>query len=160
MDNRTCSKCGAIKPLEAFPKRRDCSAGRARICQECINTAQRERRAKDGNADTKRYEKTPNGFLMRLYRNMKSRVTGVQKQKAHLYIGKSLLGPEEFRDWALGSREFWFLFREYQESGYDRKLAPTVDRINSTLGYEVWNMEWVTHSENSRRGAVSKRRLK
>lgn len=46
------------------------------------------------------------------------------------------------------------------DSWYDRKLAPTVDRVNSTLGYEVWNMEWVTHSENSRRGAVSKRRNK
>ena len=57
---------------------------------------QRERRKNNGNASTKKYEKTKNGFLMRCYRNMKSRITGVQKQKAHLYVGKSLLEKELF----------------------------------------------------------------
>ena len=45
---------------------------------------QRERRKRTGNATIKKYEKSPKGFLMRLYRNMQSRVTGVQKQKFHL----------------------------------------------------------------------------
>ena len=38
-----------------------------------------------------RYEKTPKGFLMRLYRNMKSRVKGVQQAKHHLYEHCELL---------------------------------------------------------------------
>lgn len=95
---------------------------------------------------------------MRIYRNMKSRVEGIQKQKAHLYVGKYLLPKEDFYVWAMSGHEFHRLFREWVESGYDRKLAPTVDRIDSERGYEWDNMQWVTHSENSRRGAVSPRR--
>lgn len=60
---------------------------------------QRERRKLNGNLYTKRYEKTEAGFLMRMYRNMKSRVTGVQSKKAHLYKGKDLLAKEDFYEW-------------------------------------------------------------
>lgn len=119
---------------------------------------QREYRRATGNAATFKYERTKHGKLMRLYRNMKSRIEGVQKAKHHLYRGKYLLPKDEFYAWAVMSPEFHRLYREWVESGYDRKLAPSVDRVNSDVGYRTWNMQWVTHSENSRRGAVSKRR--
>lgn len=66
----------------------------------------REYRKRTGNRATHKYEKTVKGFLMRKYRNMQSRVTGVQKLKAHLYRGKDLLSREEFYDWALNSEDF------------------------------------------------------
>jgi hypothetical protein len=44
-------------------------------------------------------------------------------------------------------------------SGYDRKLTPTVDRINTELGYEIHNMRWLTHSENSRLGGRAKKKI-
>lgn len=116
---------------------------------------QRARRRENGNALTHRYEKTKNGFLMRLYRNMKSRIDGVQAAKYHLYEGKPLLEKETFYAWARSQGEFHKLFEAWEQSGYDRKLTPSVDRIDSSEGYLLWNMEWVTHSENSRRGAVS-----
>jgi hypothetical protein len=119
---------------------------------------QRERRKADGNANTKKYEKTKKGFIMRLYRNMQSRITGVQKAKHHLYAGKSLLDRQMFYKWALASEEFHMLFLVWEFSGYDRKLTPSVDRVESSEGYYLENMEWVTHSENSRRGSVSKAR--
>lgn len=120
---------------------------------------QKKVRSLNGNAFTKKYEKTKKGFLMRLYRNMQSRIVGVQKQKHHLYSGKYLLPREKFYEWALSNQAFNDLFETWEKSSYCRKLTPSVDRINSTLGYEVENMEWVTHSENSRRGAVSLQRL-
>ncbi len=104
-----------------------------------------------------KYEKTKPGFLMRLYRNMKSRITGVQCKKHHLYVGKPLLPKECFYAWALASTEFHQLFATYEASGFDRKLAPSVDRKLSAHGYEVGNMEWVTHQENSRRGGLAKK---
>ena len=114
---------------------------------------QREYRKKNGNAVTRRYEKTPKGFLMRMYRNMQSRVTGVQKHKAYLYKGKELLNREIFYEWALDHADFWKLYWTWEQSQYDRKLAPTVDRVDSSQGYHLENMEWVTHSENSRRSS-------
>lgn len=117
---------------------------------------QRAYRKATGNAATKKYEHTKHGKLMRNYRNMKSRIEGVQWLKAHLYAGKSLLPKDEFYAWAMECNSFHRLYQEWVESDYDRKLAPSVDRKDSRLGYEVGNMEWVTHSENSRRGAVSR----
>lgn len=116
------------------------------------NKRQRELRKLSGNAATKKYEKTPNGFLMRLYRNMQSRITGVQKTKHHLYTDKQLLPRDEFYRWAKSQESFWLLFRDWEQSAYDRKLTPSVDRVDPTKGYVIENMEWVTHSENSRRG--------
>lgn len=122
------------------------------VCPLCRNKARMKKHIADNYCIYKRYEKTENGFLMRIYRNMKSRITGIQKQKAHLYVGKYLLPKEDFYAWAKNSSEFKSLFKKYEESKYDRKLAPSVDRIDSSKGYEISNMEWVTHSENSRRG--------
>ena len=93
---------------------------------------------------------------MRLYRNMKSRVDGIQKAKCHLYTGLNLLEREAFYCWALESLDFHVLWNSWTDSGYNRKLTPSVDRVDSTKGYYLDNMEWVTHSENSRRGAISK----
>jgi hypothetical protein len=124
--------------------------------KELFNARQRDWRAKNNNASTKKYEKTHKGFLMRLYRNMKSRVTGVQHEKFHLYEGKSLLPKDDFYNWALESDEFFHLFMAYTDSGFDRKFAPSVDRKDSSKGYSIDNMEWVTHSENSRRGGKVK----
>ena len=120
------------------------------------NKTQREKRKRTGNWDYKKYEKTKNGFLMRLYQNMLSRVSGIQKAKYHLYAGCTLLPRVDFYSWAKSSEDFLRLFREWEWSGYDRKLTPSVDRIDSTYGYQLDNMEWVTHSENSRRGSMNR----
>ena len=117
---------------------------------------QRIYRSRNGNWNTKKYEKTHKGFLMRLYRNMQSRIYGVQKYKFYLYEGKELLNREVFYNWAFNSPDFYKLFDAYKESGFNRKLAPSVDRIDSSKGYSLDNMEWVTTSENSRRGALNK----
>jgi hypothetical protein len=102
------------------------------------------------------YEKKPAGFLMRAYRNMRSRVLGIQWKKAHLYEGKALLTKEEFYAWAAASSEFKALFKTWKKSGMDRKLTPSVNRKDPKLGYQVSNMEWITHSENSRLGAINR----
>lgn len=107
-------------------------------------------RKKIGNSGSKRYEKTLNGFLMRLYRNMYSRVYGIQRQKWHLYKGIDILPKEDFYEWSKKSHALKRLFRAWENSSYDRKFTPSVNRINPKRGYTIDNMEWLTHSENSR----------
>lgn len=121
---------------------------------------QRIKRKENGNAATLKYERTKGGKLMRIYRNMRSRIEGVQKAKWHLYRGKCLLSRDEFYVWALGGHEFHQLFAAWRDAGFPRKLAPSVDRIDSSQGYHPDNMEWVTHSENSRRGSIARRAIK
>lgn len=113
---------------------------------------QRTRRKQTGNYATKKYEKTKKGFLMRLYRNMQSRIKGVQKSKSHLYLGKEILDKLEFYDWALLNPNFHTLFEKYEKSNFERKLAPSVDRIDPSKGYIINNIEFITMSENSSRG--------
>ena len=112
---------------------------------------QREYRKKNGNLCTNKYEKTVNGFLMRKYRNMLSRVTGVQHKKYHLYKDLQILPRETFYAWASDCKEFWQMWDNYLTSGFDRKLCPSVDRVDSYGGYTLDNMQWLTHSENSKK---------
>jgi len=124
------------------------------MTREEKNRYQREYRERTRNGSTNRYEKTIHGFLMRKYRNMESRVLGIQQKKAHLYKGKKLLSREDFYEWAMSSGEFLVMFKTWEFNKYDRRLCPTVDRTNPELGYILENMRWLTHSENSRLGSI------
>lgn len=115
------------------------------------NAWQREYRRNNNNRHTLAYERTnPKGFLMRAYRNMQSRVTGIQKREAHLYRGLPLLPRPVFYAWSWGDAEFWRLWKTWQAEGRSQRLTPSVDRVDATRGYTLDNMRWVTHSENSR----------
>lgn len=95
---------------------------------------------------------------MRLYRNMQSRVSGIQKIKYHLYKGCDILDRKDFYSWAKLSKDFWELYKNWTKNNFDQKLTPSVNRVDSTKGYSLDNMEWITHSENSRLGALSQKR--
>lgn len=118
---------------------------------------QRQRRKETGNAVTKKYERTKKGKLMRTYRNMQSRVTGILKKKAHLYGGKDILSRSDFYDWSLSQDDFHRLYDNWVASGYKIALSPSIDRIDSSLGYVQGNMRWLTHSENSSLSSRRKR---
>lgn len=118
---------------------------------------QRIYRQKNNNSITKKYEKTKGGFIMRMYRNMKSRISGVQHLKSHLYLGKEIMSKQDFYDIAKNSNQFNSLFIKWEASEYDRKLTPSVDRIRPEIGYTKENIRFITHSENSRLGALSKK---
>lgn len=152
--NKTCSACEVTKDLDKFPP------GHGRICRKCKNGKQREKRKLNNDSATKKYEKSEKGYLMRAYRNMLSRVTGVQHRKAHLYEGLEILDKEDFYKWSLENSDFLSLFEEYKDSGFEMRLAPSVDRKDSTLGYTLDNIRWLPHWKNSQLGALSDRRHK
>lgn len=93
---------------------------------------------------------------MRTYRNMQSRVTGIQQKKAHLYAGLTILPRDQFYVWAQQSPKFHELYTAWVASEYARRLTPSINRINPKLGYTIDNIEWLTHSENSRLGSLNR----
>lgn len=107
------------------------------------------------DAKVRAYERTPKGFLMRKYRNMKSRVLGIN-DKSGRYTGKSILPKAAFYEWALGSDEFHRLWAAYVAAGFDRELAPSVDRVDSSRGYDLDNIRWITTHANSMGGIESR----
>ena len=90
---------------------------------------------------------------------MLSRVSGIQKKKAHLYKGLSILDKQVFYSWALKDKEYNLLFDSWVKSAYTRALSPSIDRIDVTKGYIEGNMRWITHSQNSRLGSLNRQRL-
>ena len=99
----------------------------------------------------KAYEKTKQGFLMRLYHNMQSRVKGIQKNHAKYYEGLPIIEKKTFYFWAMKSIKFHKLFYEWQQSGYDRKLVPSIDRKDNTKGYTIENIQFLTLSNNCKK---------
>lgn len=126
------------------------------LTQEERNRRQRLSRLGNGNKHTLKYEKTLKGKLVRTYRNMKSRVEGILKPKSHLYEGLPILSKEDFYDWSLSDESYLSLHRDWVDSGYEKKLSPSIDRKDSSLGYVVGNIRWLTHSENSRLGSKNR----
>lgn len=98
----------------------------------------------------KRWRATPRGYLNRVYGNIKTRCTKTQYKKNAKYHGLPVLSWEEFVEWGL-TPEFEEMYQRYLKSGKDRKLAPSVDRIDPTKGYVLGNIQWLTLSENSKR---------
>lgn len=104
----------------------------------------------------KKYEKTRRGKLVRTYRNMLSRVKGIQKKKAHLYQGLALLDKHTFYAWSLLDPDYNIIFDTWVKSNYARTLSPSVDRIDPSEGYVKGNIRWITHSQNSRLGSLNR----
>lgn len=95
------------------------------------------------------YRLTKKGFLTYLYNNMRGRVLGYVKHKAHLYKGLEIIARDLFLRWAMKNKTFHKLFEQYIKSGCKRAFAPSVDRINNKRGYIFGNMRFVTQSVNS-----------
>jgi hypothetical protein len=115
-------------------------------------------RLNNANLWTRRYEKTKKGFLVRMYRNMTSRVKGVQKDYIHIYQGLDILPKEQFYEFALNNSEFHRLFKEWEDALYERRLCPSIDRIDTKFGYTLGNIQFLTMSENASK--TSRRKYK
>jgi len=169
MQTKKCTKCSRVFNIFASGKRfrpngtsrgyvykyeNNKSCPSAKHCYECFKEHRRSLNYKDY---VRKRSKTKRGFLLNLYTQMKRRVEGkCSKRHRKYYEGKKILNKIEFMEWSINSQEFNDLFDKYEASGYKRKFAPSVDRLNSKIGYVLSNIEWVTQSENSRRASINR----
>ena len=102
--------------------------------------------------------KTVDGRLTITYNSMTSRVNGKCTKNPEYYIGKSVCSKEEFVNWSKNDPSFIRLFEAWLESGQQFSMSPSIDRIDSDKGYDIGNMQWLTVSENGRKGAENSTR--
>ena len=65
------------------------------------------------------------------------------------YVGKEICTKEEFVAKFAKSEEFLSLFKNWQDSGFQRREAPSIDRIDNSGGYTLDNMQFIKHVENT-----------
>ena len=167
-----CIECEKSKDESEFQVYNKETGARRRQCRKCradkarvwnANNVDKVRFAKTKWARenkqqildySRKYRKTKRGYLSKTYTNMDGRVKG--RSKPWLYKGLPICGRHDFIDWSINDRMFNMLFEEWERSGYDLKLAPSIDRLDSNGGYTFGNISWITQSENSQRGAFSR----
>jgi hypothetical protein len=67
-------------------------------------------------------------------------------------LGLKILDKNVFYDFSISNKEFNLLFSDWEKINYNRKFTPSIERIDSKKGYSLDNIEWITFSENCRRG--------
>ena len=66
----------------------------------------------------------------------------------------NMLNYEQYCVWVKDNIDtFDLLYEQWAKSGFDRRLTPSIDRIDNSEGYIASNMRWVTLSENSSKGS-------
>ena len=92
------------------------------------------------------YQNTFNGRLSYMYRHMLQR----HKQKNY----SEICSRKDFEDMAKESNTLKILFKNWEDSLFDFKLTPTVDRIDNNLGYLLSNIQFLTKSDNCAKGNI------
>lgn len=101
------------------------------------------------------YRNTPHGYLRGKYRSMAARVEG-RCPRPYLWQGLSILPLDEFMTWAKASSDFQALFDAWLAAGKPMQLSPSIDRINPAFGYEIWNMQFITHGQNASKAGLQR----
>lgn len=91
-------------------------------------------------------------MLDQRYTSIKQRCEDKVHHPSSAY-GLPYLTKQEFMDWYEETKPtFEKLYLTWQEGGFEKGLAPSVDRIDSTKGYTVDNMQWLDFSANIKKG--------
>jgi len=165
MHMKKCFKCKQSKSPTEFHQDRRAKDGLNTYCKSCKSVYNQNpdsklkrrlySRTEKARNYHKEYLKTRKGYLTAKYVSMKSRVDGRgSKHNRHVYAGLPICTKEEFIEWSIQDLDFIRLFSEYDRGVTELKQAPSIDRIDSTNGYVLGNMQWLSLSDNA-----SKQRL-
>jgi hypothetical protein len=100
-----------------------------------------------------------NEFLAKRYDNIKQRCTNKAHPRYQQYKNRLKMSRNEFYKWAK-TDTFYEMHSKWAESGYDKNLTPSVDRINNTEGYEPQNLQWLTMQNHRKKSASEQRKIK
>lgn len=155
---KTCFKCGIKKGLEEFYKHPDMPDGRVNKCKECNKKDVRENFAKKreyyNNYDKERIRHNFNYIFLHKFSSITERATGRNKKRTYNVLGKGVCSKEEFINWCYKKEnliKFQKIHSEWVKSNFDRKLCPSIDRIDNNKGYVLDNLQWLTVSANSKK---------
>ena len=91
------------------------------------------------------YVRTPRGLAMKIH---KSQVSASNNKP----FKKPLYSSLELYEWLISQSNWDCLYSDWVDSGYIKELIPSIDRIDSLIGYSFDNIQLLTWSENRLKG--------
>ncbi len=132
---KKCSDCHQIKSFDQFVAKASCRDGYEPRCRVCRSI---------------KYNKsTPDLFFKKIYHSQKIAALG----RGHPPPSYSL---EDLKIWADKQPNLFQLWNDYVNSAYNKNLAPSIDRIDDSKGYDLNNIQLMTWNQNRAKGAKSK----
>ncbi len=119
----TCKKCNKLTLNFGY-----------NLCSACLRNYKRKTK--------------PGFYLGTCYSEIIRRVTTYTKLRPR-YFGLDRCSKEEFVNKFINDSKFLQLFINWQNNQFQRKFAPSIDRINNNEGYLLNNIRFISHSENS-----------
>ena len=131
---KKCTKCNEVKSISDFGKRKRMKSGIHEWCKVCVNKSNTDR------------GRTKKGLIVITYLRQISR-----SKKRDMPL------PSYTKDdlvyWLFNQDLFHTLHKNWKGSGYDRDLAPSVDRKDDYKSYTMDNIQLMTWKENLLKGA-------
>ena len=142
---KICRVCGlnatCAEELSLFKKNKGSLLGVEDRCKVCHNLAKVE------------WNRTKKGKIYKIY---SKQVQSSKKRNMPL----PTYSKEELYEWLMASQEFHHIFNLWIISGYDTRLAPSIDRANPYKPYTFDNIEIMTWNENDIKGRAERKVLK
>ena len=133
---KLCVDCNISLPLTQFTKKASCKDGHEPRCKRCRSI---------------RYNKsTPTLLAKKVYASQCLNSIN----RGHPLPSYSL---SEFENWLVTQPHFNSLYSAWVDSGYQKDLAPSADRLDPNMPYCLSILELVTWRENLSRGANSRK---
>ena len=129
---KTCSICNNKKPLSEFHIRRRSHDGLTPHCKECHKIIGRKAR------------RTKHGLIVKIYSHQSDK----SKLREHPAPDYTRI---ELRGYLYSQPRFHMLFDLWKLSGYNRKLTPSLDRLDDYKPYTFSNIRLVTWDENNKK---------
>lgn len=143
---KRCFKCNQIKSIDKFYSHKQMGDGRLGKCKACCISYQKNRDNRP--RDSKRYRESIKRLLQNRYLTMSQRASGKFCKRGS--TGKEIVSKDDFFKWSSSQmNQIMKLHKSWKESGFNRNLAPSIDRIDSKKGYTIGNMQWITCHENT-----------
>lgn len=153
---KKCFKCGADWPLNQYYRHSGMKDGYLNKCKKCARSDVSLNRKKNADYyreyDVRRQKESIGRLLNHRYIGITQRTEG-RASRRYKVEGLRALSYDDYKKWTKATEDdFYKLYNIWAKSGYKRKLTPSIDRIDGLKGYEASNMQWMTLSENCKKG--------